>query len=308
MQSTPGARVHSRYALCAVVLAPLEFPFPVLVSAFAKINLGLHVLRRRPDGFHDLETVFLRIGWADRIGFSAADRLEMTCTDPSLPVDDRNLCVRAVRRLAERAGMPEPPGVHIHLEKHVPHGAGLGGGSSDAAECLRFARTLLSTPLSDTAVLDTAAALGSDVPFFLGSPTALGTGKGEVLTPIPVPALLQDRWLAVVVPHFGISTAEAYGGITPNDEQRPDLRALMTATDPADWRRALANDFESHLFAAYPALEDIMERFYADGALYSAMSGSGSAVFALFDTREATESAVEALGERVKQAWVGPAC
>lgn len=279
----------------------------MLVSAFAKINLGLHVLRRRPDGFHDLETVFLRIGWADRIRFSLTSRLEMSCTDPSLPVDDRNLCVRAVRRLAEKAGAAAPPGVHIHLEKHLPHGAGLGGGSSDAAECLRFARTLISKPLSDGDVLGTAAALGSDVPFFLGAPAALGTGKGEILTSIPAPILLQGRYLAVVVPHFGISTAEAYAGITPNAHQRPDLAALMTATDPAVWRRELVNDFEQHLFAAYPALHDIKSRLYEHGALYSAMSGSGSAIFGLFDTEDQAQSATNALGDAIKSHWVGAA-
>jgi 4-diphosphocytidyl-2-C-methyl-D-erythritol kinase len=290
-----------------VVLASLEFPITVLVSAFAKINLGLHVLRRRADGFHDLETVFLRIGWADRIRFSASGKLEMTCTDPTLPTDERNLCVRAVRQLAAAAGEAGPPGMHIHLEKHLPHGAGLGGGSSDAAECLRFARTLLSKPLSDGDVLETAAALGSDVPFFLGSQTALGTGKGEVLTPIPVPNLLQGRYLAVVVPHFGISTAEAYAGITPNAHQRPDLGVLMTATDPGVWRQELVNDFEPHLFAAYPALHDIKSCLYDQGAQYSAMSGSGSAIFAVFDTEERAQSATNALGDAIKTHWVGPA-
>ena len=292
----------------ADVLELLQFPLTVLVSAFAKINLGLHVLRRRPDGFHDLETVFLRIGWADRIRFSSAPALEMSCTDPSLPVDDRNLCVRAVRRLAEKAGAAAPPGVHIHLEKHLPHGAGLGGGSSDAAECLRFARTLISKPLSDGDVLGTAAALGSDVPFFLGAPAALGSGRGEILTPIQAPTLLECRYLAVIVPQFGISTAEAFDGITPNAHQRPDLAKLMTATDPAVWRQELVNDFEPHLFAAYPALHDIKSRLYGHGALYSAMSGSGSAIFGLFDTEDQAQSATKALGDAIKSHWVGPAC
>ncbi|MDA0379004.1 MAG: 4-(cytidine 5'-diphospho)-2-C-methyl-D-erythritol kinase, partial [Bacteroidetes bacterium] len=214
---------------------------------------------------------------------------------------------RAVRQLAERAGNADLPGLHIHLDKRLPHGAGLGGGSSDAAECLRFARTLVSRPLSDADVLETAAAVGSDVPFFLGQPVALGTGRGEVLSPMALPPMLMGRWLAVVVPSFGISTAQAYAGIAPRDQDRPDLTVLLASADPADWRAGLVNDFETHLFAAHPALDALKKGFYDAGAVYSAMSGSGSAVFALFDTEVQAREAARALAPGIRASWVGPA-
>ena len=309
--------------------ALFQFPSTVVVSAFAKINLGLHVLRKRADGFHDLETVFLRVGWADRMTFemdgasgSAEDSLtsavtieasdgvdavglvSMTCSDPSLPTDERNLCVRAVRLLADRTGLVNPPRLRIHLDKRVPHGAGLGGGSSDAATCLREAARLWQLEVADEDLMDLAADLGSDVPFFFGEATAFGSGRGEILDGIPFPAALQDRWIAVVVPDFGISTAEAYGGIAPNDADRPDLTRLMVEGDLTDWKKDLVIDFERHLFVAYPALAELKSHLYARGAGYAAMSGSGSAIFGIFDSEEGARRAVEGTGMRY---WMGPA-
>lgn len=276
----------------------------MVVSAHAKINLGLHVLRRRPDGFHDLETVFLRIGWADQLRFTRASDVSMTCSDASLPTDEGNLCVKAVRAVESATSGPDGRGVHIHLDKHVPHGAGLGGGSSDAAVCLNAVRTLWQSDLSDADLNGLAASLGSDVSFFLGSPVALGTGRGEELTPMSFPPALADRWLAVVVPPFGISTAEAYSGVRPDDQDRADLPALMASPDLDRWQSGLVNDFEPHLFKAHPALAHLKAHLYDSGAGYAAMSGSGSAVFGVFDREEEARLAVATL-HHDHRVWVG---
>jgi len=273
----------------------------VTSSACAKINLGLHVLRKRDDGFHDLETVFLRIGWADRISFAYADALSMSCSDPSLPTDDSNLCMRAARAVIDAAGSAAhfehdvPSGLAMHLEKNVPHGGGLGGGSSDAATCLRAANEHIGSPLSSGQLHELASSLGSDIPFFLDSGgVALGTGRGEVLESIPFPNALRDTWLVVVAPGIGISTAEAYGGIVPNDDDRPDLTALVQHGSLTDWRRELVNDFEASLFPHQPEVVDLKKGLYEAGAGYAAMSGSGSAVFGVFlsegDARKASAS------------------
>ena len=277
----------------------------MVVSAHAKINLGLHVLRRRPDGFHDLETVFLRIGWADQLRFNRAGDVSMTCSDVSLPTDESNLCIRAVRAVEAATSGPDGRGVHIHLDKHIPHGAGLGGGSSDAALCLKAVRTLWQSDLSDAELHGLAASLGSDVPFFLGSPVALGTGRGEELTPMPFPVALRGRWLAVIVPPFGISTAEAYSGVRPDDQDRADLSAIMASPDLGRWRADLVNDFESHLFDAHPALAHLKAHLIHCGAGYAAMSGSGSAIFGVFSQEEDAKRSVAALSDE-HRCWVGP--
>ncbi|MDX1419144.1 MAG: 4-(cytidine 5'-diphospho)-2-C-methyl-D-erythritol kinase, partial [Rubricoccaceae bacterium] len=151
-------------------------------DAPAKINLGLHVLRRRADGFHDVETVLVPIGWADGLTARPAPGLRFTCSDPALPTDDGNLVVRAARALAGWAGVA--PAAALHLAKRVPYGAGLGSGSSDAAHTLRLLARLWGLDVPADALHGLAAGLGSDVPFFLGDGPALATGRGEVLTPL----------------------------------------------------------------------------------------------------------------------------
>ena len=144
------------------------------LKAFAKINLGLHVLRKREDGFHDLETVFLKVGWHDELTFSSSNSIEMTCSNRDLRIDDGNLCIQAARALALAAGCAK--GVQIHLDKTLPFGAGLGGGSSDAALTLQACKSLWRV---DSELGPLAAHLGSDVPFFLGDSIAFGEGKGR---------------------------------------------------------------------------------------------------------------------------------
>ena len=277
-------------------------------SAFAKINLGLHVLRKRKDGFHDLETVFLRVGWADSLSFSEGEGISMTCSVPNLRVDGSNLCIQAATaafEVLERMGH-DPEGVAIHLDKDLPFGAGLGGGSSDAAATLLAVNALFGSPLSDGQLHRLAADLGSDVPFFLGlEGMAFGTGRGEVLSTIAFPPALRSTWLLIAVPPVHISTVDAYSGIRPNDVDRIDLPALMREGSLQDWRTDLVNDFERHLFERYPSVEALKSGFLEGGAAYSAMSGSGSAVFAIFEDEPTAAAAQSSLGEGIRT-WLGP--
>lgn len=271
----------------------------------AKINLGLHVLRVRPDGFRDIDTVFVRIPWSDTVSVEPSDRLEMTCSDPSLPTDDGNLCMRAARRLADALGRDDRAGARIHLDKRVPYGAGLGSGSSDAATTLELLRRLWQIDATATPRLhDIAAALGSDVPFFLGRPVARGTGRGEILEPIHAPALARLHWL-VVVPPVHVATGPAYGLVTPNDRNRPDLAGLVAGADLERWRRELVNDFQAPVAARYPEVAEILSTLAGTGADYVSLSGSGSSVFAVYEDHQ---NATEAY-ERVRHgtAWLGPA-
>lgn len=262
----------------------------------------------RDDGFHDLETVFLRIGWADELTFEPADGISMTCSNPDLRVDGSNLCVQAataVIEVLERMGH-EPEGVAIHLDKHLPFGAGLGGGSSDAAMTLSAVNELFDAPLSDQQLHGLAADLGSDVPFFLDeSGVALGTGRGEFLEAVSFPDALRSTWLLVAVPPVRISTVDAYNGIRTNDVDRADLEALMSSGTLTDWQESLVNDFEAHLFERYPAVAALKRQLQDAGAAYAAMSGSGSSVFGIFADAETARAAQSGLEADVR-GWLGP--
>lgn len=270
----------------------------------AKINLGLRILRKRSDGFHDLETVFLRIGWNDEIRFDSAPSDTMTCSNPSLPVDEDNLCLQAVKAVRS-AGGAATGGLHVHLEKNLPFGAGLGGGSSDAATCLQAANDHLKAGLDESRLHELAAELGSDVPFFLmESGIALGTGRGEVLRAMPFPEALKDTWMVVAVPQVHISTAEAYRGIRPNDREEGALPGLVAEGSLAQWRQGLVNDFEAHLFESHPQLARLKSDLREAGADYAAMSGSGSAVFGVFTGEQEAFDVAQSFGSEMRT-WVG---
>ena len=277
----------------------------------AKLNLGLHVLRRRPDGFHQLETVFVPIGWADELTapssrtLADADlRFELTTSDPALPTDDGNLVVRAALALANHVGM-EATG-RLHLDKRVPYGAGLGSGSSDAAAALRLCAELWSLDVPEADLHQLAAALGSDVPFFLLNGAAHATGRGEVLTPLVEGDGAPYRcpfWIVVAVPPVHVSTAEAYALVQPLDVNRPDLEALVCTNDLASWRSHLVNDFEAPIAARHPEIASALATL-RETAGYAALSGSGSAVFGVFETEASAREAARALGDL--RVWVQP--
>jgi 4-diphosphocytidyl-2-C-methyl-D-erythritol kinase len=273
-------------------------------KAPAKLNLGLHVLRRRKDGYHDVETALLAVEWCDDLSFHSADSFSFTCSDPSLPTDERNLCVRAARAISAASG--EELRGHLHLEKRLPHGAGLGGGSSDAASVLRLLCGELDLGLAPSDLHDIAAELGSDVPFFLHDQPMLATGRGDTLEPLGVdrPYSLEYA-LAVVMPAVQVSTAEAYGLVRPSDEGRADLREVVQSGDLERWRRELVNDFEGPILAKHPEIAIERERLLEAGAGYSALSGSGAAVFGIFESNERARQAAEQAEERGLTAWWG---
>lgn len=255
----------------------------MILHPHAKINLGLRILRRRSDGYHDIESCMLPIGWADRLMVDIAteateDSYEIAGLAGELPIE-RNLIYKAVQLL--RAHHPEIPPLRLKLEKQIPTEAGLGGGSADAAYTLLAINELCRLGLSTTQLETLAGELGSDCPFFIQSRPTLVTDRGEVLTPLTMPSALLGKWLLVVKPPIGMSTAEAYRQVTRHPEVEGELTSLLE--QPIEqWRELIVNDFESVVFAHYPELAALCDTLYRHGALYAAMSGSGTALYGIF--------------------------
>lgn len=244
-----------------------------------KINLGLHVIRRREDGYHDLETLFVPWrGMSDVLEIEQADRLSVNiegCTwDPM-----KDLTVRAWELLREEFGVPP---VAIRMKKGIPVGAGLGGGSADAAAALKMMSEMFGLSFSENELARRAARLGSDCAFFIYDRPMFGEGRGEVLTPFDID--IRNYEIRVEVPcGVAVSTKEAYGGLVLRDaSSRRPLRDALAA-GPRQWKGMLENDFEESVFAAHPEIAALKQRFYDEGAVYASMSGSGSAVFGLFE-------------------------
>lgn len=252
----------------------------MILRANCKINLGLDILRRRADGYHDLETVMFPVrGLFDevevtrRAAAGAGFRAEGLAVDCD-PAD--NLCLRAFRLMHERYGVD---GVDIRLDKRVPFGAGLGGGSSDATAVVLALDELFALRLPEAELIACAAALGSDTPFFVRNVPQRCTGRGEIMEPVALD--LGGLWLAIVKPAESVSTREAYAGVMPCVPQVPLLERLRRPV--AEWQGLVVNAFEPSVFAAHPAVGAVKEQLLGAGALYASMSGSGSAVFGLFD-------------------------
>ncbi|GMQ81142.1 MAG: 4-(cytidine 5'-diphospho)-2-C-methyl-D-erythritol kinase [Rhodothermia bacterium] len=276
----------------------------VHLQAPAKINLGLLVLAKRSDGYHDIQTVFLALDWFDQISISPFSSISMTCSDPTLPTDERNLVMRAALLLAERCSISF--GAAIHLEKNLPHGAGLGSGSSDAAATLMGLTEFWSCEVSTEELLAIAAELGSDVPFFLDPRPAIGEGRGERLTYIDEISsgsdVVSELFLAVITPPLIVSTEEAYSLVRSRLDTEPASLGPILKGFVDGWQSGLSNDFEKPIFKRYPELNDIKQRLIDEGAMYSSLSGSGSAVFGLFESEEKATRALDSSGY---DGWVG---
>lgn len=243
-----------------------------------KINLGLHVIRKRTDGFHELETCFYPVPWQDILEIVQAPALTFTSSGIAIPgAEADNLCLRAYHLLKADFGLPP---VHIHLHKILPMGAGLGGGSADGAHALRMLNTLFNLGLSTKALAVYAAKLGSDCAFFIYETPRLGTGRGEILEPIGVS--LKGKFLLLVKPDIHVSTAEAYSGVVPRQPEN-NLREILDNQPIEAWKNTVHNDFEASVFSKYPAIEHVKQALYHAGAEYAAMSGSGAAVFGIFN-------------------------
>jgi 4-diphosphocytidyl-2-C-methyl-D-erythritol kinase len=242
-----------------------------------KINLGLHVVRKRTDGYHELETCFYPVPWTDVLEIIPSTETIFSSSGiviPGNPVD--NLCLKAYRILREDF---EIPPVKIHLHKVIPTGAGLGGGSSDGAFTLRMLNTIFSLHVTEQRLMDYASSLGSDCAFFIQDEPKLGTGRGEVL--IPTFVSLKGKYIVLIKPDVHVSTADAFSGIVPAIPER----SLVTVLDNeiSTWKDFLKNDFESTVFGNHPTIGEIKDLLYERGACYASMTGSGSAVYGLFD-------------------------
>jgi len=249
-----------------------------------KINLGLKILRKRPDGYHDLETVFYPLPLKDVLELLPASSTEPTFHSYGLPIPGDpadNLCLKAWRLIKQV--FPELPAIHIHLYKNIPTGAGLGGGSANGAGTLTALDRLFNLNLSREQLLQYAAQLGSDCPFFILNTPSLGHGRGERLQPIPLD--LSGYTFVLVDPGIHISTAAAFTLCTPH-ESATSLQDIVT--QPIDtWVGALVNDFEAPMLVLHPDLKKINETLYAKGALYSSLTGSGSSFVGIFQKDKA---------------------
>ena len=279
----------------------------MILRTDVKINLGLNVLRKRPDGFHDLETLFIPCKeYGDTLEVITADDYSRTCASISArykassiaqgisddgktmitiarsqgvdwdPVKD--LCVKACKAL--RADFDLPP-VKIFLEKGAPVGAGLGGGSSDAAFTLKALNEIFGLGLGEDKLCEYAATLGSDTSFFIYDRPMFGSGRGEILEPFDPGLEEQGLQIRLVVPEgISVSTAQAYSGISPALAAIPLREVLSRPIE--QWKDLLVNDFEASVFKEHPELEAIKQSLYESGAVYASMSGSGSALFGIY--------------------------
>jgi 4-diphosphocytidyl-2-C-methyl-D-erythritol kinase len=245
----------------------------------------------------------MRIPWHDVVTVEPARGLSMTCSDPDLPVDERNTCLRAARLLAQRYSLDT--GARIHLDKRVPYGAGLGSGSSDAATTLRLLVELWQLDVPESELGAIALQVGSDVPFFLNGPLAFGEGRGEQLTPLACPLTSIPPWIVVLVPPVQISSREAYGSIRPEKTGRADLRRLVCSGDIERWKESLVNDFEGPVVDRYPEVRAAREHLRSAGAAFTGLSGSGSAMFGLFASEHHAHVAAGATALSGQVTWLG---
>ncbi len=259
------------------------------IRAYAKINLGLRILRKRPDGFHDLETVFRQINNYDEILFLPSGRdIVVETNDPRVPKDEDNLCIRAAHLLRDITGVDK--GVRIRLTKNIPVGAGLGGGSSNAAASLKALVKFWGLALRPHELMRIALNLGSDVPFFLKGGCALATGRGDVLEHFDLDL---PYWILVVTPQLQVSTSWAYAHVTIEENSKDQLKNLVAdfARWPSKFSDLVKNDFEPLVFAAHPEVAGIKKMLLQEGAVFALMSGSGSSVFGLFPDDETANMA-----------------
>jgi 4-diphosphocytidyl-2-C-methyl-D-erythritol kinase len=259
-------------------------PRSVTVLAPAKINLFLQILGKRPDGYHDIHSLIQTVDLYDTIQVTeSSSGIALSCNDPSLPSDSSNLAWRAARLALDRAQINS--GVVIELQKRIPSGAGLGGGSSDAAAVIKAVNELYSLRLTNAQMAGWGAELGSDVPFFFSSGSALVEGRGEIVEPVDV---FMGYFVLLIIPDFPISTKDAYQGLRlflTNFSRRRDIDTKASGAFFFKTLYRIGNDFQQQAVTTHPALESCMKVLHRGGAGYVALSGSGSAFFGLFEQR-----------------------
>ncbi|MBK7763101.1 MAG: 4-(cytidine 5'-diphospho)-2-C-methyl-D-erythritol kinase [Bacteroidetes bacterium] len=254
-----------------------------------KINLGLRITAKREDHYHDLDTVFYPVAINDALEFVVADEMKFMSSGISIPGKGKNLVVAAYDFI--KADHPDLPPIHIHLHKQIPIGAGLGGGSSNAAAMLKMLNTFFDLKISHEKLHHYASQLGSDCPFFLYDSACKASGRGEILKLIQLD--LAAYRMVLVYPNLHISTADAFSEIKPCQVQRSCAEIVNLPI--TEWRELLINDFEESIFNRHSILADIKQKLYDQGALYAAMSGSGSTIFGIFgkDDRPTKEALMQ---------------
>ena len=269
-----------------------------------KINLGLSILEKRADGFHALETVFYPVALQDIVEIvpeklaskensNTINGVAFSHTGISIPGDaSNNLCVKAYHLL--KADYPHISDVKIHLHKNIPMGAGLGGGSADGSTVLLMLNDLFNLNISKTQLINYAARLGSDCPFFIFKEACHATGRGEILAPISID--LSNYTIALVHPGIHIATSWAFQQLKPCVKEKSILTIIKQPIET--WKAELINDFEAPVFKANPELEAFKNNLYSQGALYASMSGSGSSLFGIFP--KGTKLALSALGNKIR--------
>lgn len=267
------------------------------LPSFAKINWTLRILGRREDGFHELFTVFQTVSLCDTLTFSEAGRISLTSNQPRMPVDERNLVVKAANALNKEVGGSF--GAAIHLHKRIPSPGGLGGGSSNAAVALIGLRRLWGLDVTDKRLASIAAEVGSDAAFFLYGGTAVGTGRGESIGAIEDITAVE---MLIVRPRERVRTRDAFAALNApvlTSEARERILSVsrMDADQLDPLRSELTNDFERSVFAAFPEIERVKQTLLELGAANAALSGSGASVFAIFDKQETRQAAEKALDQ-----------
>ena len=264
----------------------------------AKINLGLDIVERRPDGYHNIETVFYPIPLKDIVECVPGTHSTTILTTSGNPVDcpmEKNLVYKAYMLLQEKYSLPP---VDIFLHKAIPAGAGLGGGSSDASFTLMALNEMFALGLSSDELCEIASKIGADCPFFIHNKPVMATGIGNIFSPVSVS--LSGKHLLLVKPDVYVSTKEAYSMVSP---RVPEIHIPEILKMPiGEWRKYLKNDFEESVFALRPMLAAIKSRLYDCGAVYASMSGSGSSIFGIFDNDKLAESCLKELN--LPKSWL----
>ncbi|NOZ35292.1 MAG: 4-(cytidine 5'-diphospho)-2-C-methyl-D-erythritol kinase [Chlorobi bacterium] len=252
----------------------------MIVFPNAKINIGLNITEKRKDGFHNLETIFYPVSLSDILEFTVS-KDKTTFNNSGLKIDvpsDKNLVITAYQLLKKKYNLPE---LHIHLHKIIPFGAGLGGGSSDAAFMLKSLNNYFKLKLTTKTLENYAQKLGSDCPFFIKNNAVIACGTGNIFTEVKIN--LSNYFILIVIPNIQVSTKEAFKGINPEETTKWSKKLINLPV--SEWKNIIRNDFEESIFKLYPEIKTIKDNLYRKGALYAQMSGSGSSIFGIFNKK-----------------------
>lgn len=274
-----------------------------IANSYAKINLGLHVLEKLPTGYHRIETGFCFIEWDDRFEVSPSEKYHLMISDESISADESNLITQAYRKFEQYVGLKQ--NYSFSITKNIPAGAGLGGGSSNAALTFRMLNKMEEASLSDEDLIDLSRDLGADIPFFIKGTPGVGTGLGQEIEPLDIQP---NAWIVAVNPGIECSTAEAYQNCIPNPEPDFSIKGVLLEEELDQWQFLLQNDLEPPVIARHDLIGNIKDQLIDLGADYAAMSGSGSTLFGIFEQDFVAINAYESfhkLGFRAKMTRPG---